>query len=252
MKKVVIISLLILIGVPAFAQYRTPEESLARIAKLFKGKENKNKYVPDHAFENGGYDLSKYYASFFFAECRLEKFADCDTLAYLKLRSKKMKENEFYFLFLPISEATVILDSVLVKSKERKEKQRYFWFRNYIESTGLRLETDNNASYGDMVKMKIDKDSDWTLFKAKKVANGKPHTSLDYFKYEELTRKKAAAAYLYQRGYDEKGNKRKNLTEQDWLALFKVVAVLLPHVGGQGDTRALFDQIVDPNNTKGQ
>ena len=90
-----------LIGISVSAQYRTPEESLARIAKLFKGKENKNKYVPGHGFENGGYDLSKYYAPFFFAECRLEKFADCDTLAYLKLRSKKMKENEFYFLFLP-------------------------------------------------------------------------------------------------------------------------------------------------------
>jgi hypothetical protein len=41
-------------------------------------------------------------------------------------------------------------------------------------------------------------------------------------------------------------------TEQDWVALFKVVVVLLPHIGGQGDTRTLFDQIVDPNKTKGQ
>ena len=240
-----------LLGIPASAQYGNTrsESGLSRLGKMFSDKNNA--YVPGHAFENGGYDLHGY-CNTFFVECRLERFADCDTLTYLKLRSKKMKENEFYFLFMPVREATVILDSVLVKSKERKGKQRYVWFHNYIESTGLKLETDNNASYENMIKVKFDKDSDWTLYKLKKVANGKPHASLDYFRYEDFTREKAATAYLYQRGYDEKGNKRKNLTAEDWTALFKAVAVLLPHVGGQVDTRTDFDKLVDPNNIKGQ
>lgn len=245
MKRLLIIAMLAYMGTPIAAQYGLNRES--SLAKLIKGK---NKNAGSRPFENGGYDLRGCKPPYF-SQCRLEKFAESDTLAYLMFQEESMKENEFYFMFLTVKEATVVIDSVLVKSKERKRGQRLMWFKSFLENTGIRFDIYNKVTSHAQKDLKqlFDNDKYWTFFKAQKVPNGRPHTSLDYFKYENLTLKKAVTAYLYQRGYDEKGNKRKNLTSEDWMALFKALKVVLPLMP-DGDSRNMYDQLTDPNGTR--
>ena len=154
----------------------------------------------------------------------IKRFKENDSIFYVRYEGPELQNFSVMFL-LTDYEGGMALDSIMRSKNFDEQKQ---WAKKFMRETGV-WDLGPFHRYNDY----------WTYFcpKVNERYIGKRFTLEN-------------AIYAYRRDRD-KDEKIRNITPEQWLTFFKLAKMALPLVGN-GDTRNMYDIMVDPNNTKGQ
>ena len=149
--------------------------------------------------------------------CYIKQFSDNDSLCYITYTAPQDPPYCLRFSFMPKTTAEELINILDGKGKFERKK----WMRGYINYTHA---ADINAAnrYNEY----------WTFFRP---------TAQERHLVKDFTL--AAAIYAYHKDRD-KHERWRNITPEQWLALFETAKVVLPLMGGEGDGRTLYDKIM--------
>ena len=171
-------------------------------------KPDNEKYSIGSQFHNSGYNL-KNVAPSEIKICQIGKFNETDSICYLRIQKYDMRDNEFYFMIMPQSEAEEILSYTLSKEILSKsiDRRKFLW--DFFEYTDLKhIQSNDNWTYYKAKKIKVKGNEPGTL-----VRTGY-HLELEPFSFN-IARK----AYLDQRNLDENGNPKPVPSIEEQMAL---------------------------------
>ena len=166
--------------------------------------------------------MKKNNGSFLFYNWKLKKFKDADSVFYMEYNHPYQVKESKIFCFVDFDTAK----SIYLFLKQNKEPVREKWVKDFLSKTGV-YGLDKINRYNDC----------WTYFIPKAYERG--------YKFDLST-----AMYAFKRDRD-RDEKIKNITPEQWITFFKAVKVVLPLMP-DGDNRTLYEQMVDPNNTRKQ
>lgn len=149
--------------------------------------------------------------------CAIKQFKDCDSIFYMVYTTPGMPPYSIRFSFLNADAAIQLVDIL----QSLRKTERIKWINGYLAYTNAN-QTGRNSRYNDY----------WTYFKPR--ASERSVTT-------NFTL--ANAIYAYQRDRDKDARWR-NITPEQWLGLFQTAKVVLPLIGGEGDSRTLYDKIM--------
>lgn len=156
-------------------------------------------YIPKEDWPTKGYNIGN--CGFFpqIKECVLQKFADQDSIFYLKVIKEGMKEGSFYYMLLNNNQVEVILNNTLNKRLVPKRFDRSAWYRNLLENTKIENANDYKGN------------KYWTYFKPKAVflkndPDAIPIETARGMGKQRFTYKVAHQNYLEKHDLDSNGN----------------------------------------------
>lgn len=153
-------------------------------------------YTPGEKFPAKGYDLSACATFTNVISCELHKFADMDSVYYLKMVTNRMptKRSGFYYIILVSSDAKIILNNTLNKKIIPEKRLRQRWFKAFMESTSatdLGFKQLNNY---------------WTFYKQQPYFSKNAVSTVRGIAYKPFTFTTARENFYKQRGLDKNGN----------------------------------------------
>ena len=155
-----------------------------------------------------------------FLDCEIKSFADNDSILYMAFRTYKLKDGEFYFMFVTPEVADTISRCALNKSIKFKDRRQ--WMQAYMDSTDWR---------------DLDRSKSWTKYTPRKIYQRNGYSTKEPFGFAPAWR-----AYTKQHNLNLDGTKKKEPTVEEWITFLKavrMVGAMMP----QGETRPLVDQI---------
>lgn len=215
------------------------------LIKTVKQKTNRpnTSYVPNENWPTKGYNIGSSGIYPHIKECLLQKFADQDSIYYLKVIKEGMKEESFYYMLLNKEQVEAILNNTLNKKLMPKRIDRGEWYKTLLKKTNI----DNANNYKG--------NEYWTYFKPKAVflkndPDAIPNERVRGMGKQQFTYKVAYQNYLEKHDLDSNGNP---IPFERKLIAFYMALKIMGYISPEGKYKCngqVFNSIADMEDYK--